>query len=165
MDSAKKSTSEQLMRLRSPRAKCEERTAALIRREPQCLVVLLHPDVCLVADPFVDGDHHYHAAGGGKGRPTVALRHGRAINVMALDDAPFTARSPILDEVIVGVPRILFGMLFPAGVVHPDAVRLLEVLLLQCVEELVDDVLLRPEAEAPPHQPDDDRGADGGDDP
>src|ERR1035438_4220575 len=93
------------------RAKSEQRL--LVRREPQRLIVVLHPDVRLVADPVVDGDHYNHSAGGGKRRATVALRHRCALNVMAFDDAPFTTRAPILEEVVVRITRVLIGMLFP----------------------------------------------------
>ena len=40
-------------------------------------------------------------------------------------------------------------MLLPVRVVHPDAVGLLEILLLERVEELVDHMLFRPEAVQP----------------
>ena len=68
--------------------------ANLVGREAQRLVVLLYPDVGLVGDPIVDSDDHYHAAGQGERRPAVTLRHRRAVNVMALDDAPLAARDP-----------------------------------------------------------------------
>ena len=43
-------------------------------------------------------------------------------------------------------------MLFPVGIMHPDAVGRFEILLLERIEEAVDPMLFRPEAELPPHQ-------------
>src|ERR1039457_3025428 len=43
-------------------------------------------------------------------------------------------------------------MLFPVGIVHPDAVSFFVILLLQGVEELVYQMLFRPESEVPAHR-------------
>src|ERR1019366_7933424 len=95
---------------------------------------------------------------------TVARRHRCAVNVMALDDAPFATRSPILKKVVVGITRIPVRMLFSIRLLHPPAVGLVIVLWLQRIEELVYGMLFRPEPEHPPQEADYDDAADDGED-
>src|SRR5579863_2850070 len=124
--------------------------ALSVRGEAQCLIVALHPDVRLVGNPLVHGHHNDNSAGACEWRAAVAVRNGSSVDVMALDDAPLAARTPILDEIVVGIARVAVFMLLPIRIMHPDAVSLLEILLLQCVEESVDHAFLRPESEQPP---------------
>src|SRR5208283_1254769 len=50
-------------------------------------------------------------------------------------------------------------------IMHPDTIRLLEVLLLERVEKLIDKVLFGPETDQPAYDTDHENGADDGDDP
>lgn len=74
-----------------------------------------------------------------------------AINGVALHQSPLAARSPVAIEIVVGILRVLAGMLFPVWILHPHTVSGFVVLLLQRCKKLVYDVLFRPVTKAP-HQ-------------
>src|SRR5208283_525055 len=93
------------------------------------------------------------------------LRYRRSIHVIALDQAPLAARSPVLHEVLEGVVRVFLGMLLPVRIMVPDAVRLFVVLLLQGREEVVHQAFFGIVTEVPRQNRAYKQDADNGDDP
>src|ERR1019366_6666274 len=79
-----------------------------------------------------------------------------AINLIALDEAPLAARSPVLLEFVQRVWRMILWMLLPLGIGKVDAVGSFEILLLQRRKEFIGDALFRPEA-VPPNEKSDDQ--------
>src|SRR4029077_2660133 len=108
------------------------------RRRTKRLVRLLEVQL-LVLGTAVDDDVDDHAA------PALGTFTSR-INLVILNRSPLPARPPVPIELVVGVHRVLFGMLLPRRIGGIDAVSRLKVLLLQCGKELVGQAALRPEA-------------------
>ena len=95
------------------------------------------------ARPFTISVHH-HAASSAR---TIA----RAVDLIALDNAPLSARPPVLPELVIRILRVLLWMLFPVAIGKINAVSGSEILFFQRGEEAIGDVLFRPEA-VPPNQ-------------
>jgi len=119
----------------------------LARREAQCVIGLLDPDL-RVLGTIIDDDIDDHTAAGTGTR-------ARAVDFLRLDRAPFAARSPVAIELVKWVFRMISRVGRPIGIVHPNAISGLEVLLLQRVEKLADNVLFAPVAEPPSQAKDD----------
>src|ERR1022692_2226966 len=105
----------------------------------------------------VHHDLYHHAA-------AAAARSARTIDVMGFHQAPFPARTPILVKIAIGIPLVLIWVLPPIGVMQPDAVSRLIVLLLEGIEEALYRVffgpIVIPPGQAHNHQAEDHDGDD-----
>src|SRR5437763_12950658 len=79
---------------------------------------------------------------------TIAL----AKNLISLDDAPLSARPPILFEFIKRISFVIVGMLLPLRVMKINSVGRLKILLLKRGKEFIRHMLFRPET-VKPHNP------------
>src|SRR6202035_686206 len=75
-----------------------------------------------------------------------------AVNLVALDDAPLAAWSPVLLELIQRILRVLLRMLLPARIGVVNAICCFKVLLLQRRKEFIGHMLLWPEAVPPANE-------------
>src|SRR5215470_16837445 len=63
--------------------------------------------------------------------------------------APLSTRSPVTIEIIKRILRVFFGVLFPVSIMHPDAIRRFEMVVLEGGKELIHHALFRPVAIEP----------------
>src|SRR5580700_571194 len=78
-----------------------------------------------------------------------ALWFRRSVHVIALDQPPLPAWSPVLHETLESVIRVLLRVLLPVWIVVPDPVSLFVILLLEGREKVIDLALFGVVAEVP----------------
>src|ERR1700732_2610459 len=104
---------------------------------------VLHPDLRVFGAVIHNNINQDPAAWMGAGACAIHFRR--------LDGSPLAARAPVAIELIerIVMNRFAIEMSLPLGIVLPNRIRSLEILLLQGLEEVLYDVLFTPIAEPP----------------
>src|SRR5215469_341726 len=94
---------------------------------------------------------------------TAARARTRAypIHLLCLDESPLTAGTPIFIKLIKRILRVFSRMFRPIGIVHPDGVCRVVVLLLESLEEVTNDRLSTPIWKSPDNECHDEERDDG----